>query len=173
MGTIILITQSGICDSTTSITDIICGTILIITLINAILICILRANKLSHKNKFYEIETKHLQEIERLKLEAMKLDELKLYRQQLANFLEKQAITAEVKLNEDKQSEIRMRTFNLTDASKYKIHLENRIRELSTTDQIQQSNAQEPAKPCTFCRHIKEFFRKLFPKKQEKKEQTQ
>ena len=103
------------CDSSICITFIICLFVLLLCIVLAILLYKMRKKQLKIRKEEKEAERKHEIDMMNKQLEAKKEEEIKLYRERLMNFLEKQSITSELKEKEyqnGKETEKRSVTYN-------------------------------------------------------------
>lgn len=115
------------------ITHIICATILLLSIVLSILMCVLRWKQNRSRKKEKDAERQHEIDMMNKQLETKKEEEKKLYRSQLANFMEKHSIKVETISENGKQKKCIIRAMNPTEAQNYINELKSIIKDLNTT----------------------------------------
>lgn len=116
------------CHSEILITFMICITILLI----AWVIYLLYNKKLENTKPDHSVEMAEEEVKYKQKMKDTLYQELKLYRTQLANFKEKQAIIKEIRYKDGEEQESIIRIFDSDKSDKYIAQLEKNITELSS-----------------------------------------
>lgn len=122
------------CESSICITFIICLFVLLSGIVLAVLLYQMRKKQLELRKEEKEAERQHEIDMMDKQLEAKKEEEKKLYRSQLANFLEKCAITNETTTEYGREKEKKDRTIDGDAALNYINELKKLAKDLTPTD---------------------------------------